>query len=168
MLAEERRRLELARLASELLADASVLESVARGCAQAQPKLRQSPDRALLCMLAVDLHRYFTAVENVLERVERVIGALPPVGPSWHKDLLVGASRELADARPAILSPAVIPDLEALLSFRHFFRHAYAVEFDAVRLDELAARLARVHGQVVADLHRFVAHLQAVVSGMRS
>jgi hypothetical protein len=165
--ADERRRLELLRLAGEITADVAVLDQVARRCADARPPLQRSPDRGALAIVAVDLHRYYTAVENVLERIERVVGALPPAGPAWHKDLLLGAARDLADARPVIVSPGVTADLEALLAFRHFFRHAYAVEFDPVRLDELASRLARVHEPVTEDLRRFAAHLLAIAAGLR-
>lgn len=166
MQAEQRRRLELTRLATEIAADAAALQGIARLCLDAQPALRQ-PSRAITAMVAVDLHRYYTALENVLERVERGVGALPPAGPAWHKDLLLGATRELADARPAILSAAAALDLESLLAFRHFFRHAYTAEFDAERLADLVARLGRVHGLVAADLQRFVSHLQATIDGLK-
>ena len=166
MRADHRRRLELARLVTEITADVLVLESVARLCIEAQPALARST-RAITAMVAVDLHRYYTATENVLERIERCIGALPPSGPAWHKDLLLGATRELADARPAILSPAVAPDLERLLAFRHFFRHAYAVDFDPARLGDLVSQLASVHVLVAADLRQFVVHLQSTIAGMK-
>ena len=167
MRADERRRVELTRLAGEIQADVLVLDQVASACAATKPRLMQQPDRGVLALVAVDLHRYYTAVENVLERVERVVGALPPPGPSWHRDLLLGAARELADARPAVLSAPTSAELEPMLSFRHFFRHAYAVEFDPVRLDALASRLARAHPQVIADLRRFAAHLQTIASRLR-
>lgn len=168
MRADERRRHELTRLASEILADATVLDQVAQNCAAARPSLQSQPDRAVLALVAVELHRYYTAVENVLERIERVVGALPPAGPSWHKDLLWGALRELADARPAILSAAVAPDLDAMLSFRRFFRHAYAVEFDPVRLDGLCGRMARIHAQVGTDLRRFARTCSGSPPGCRA
>jgi len=166
MRADQRRRLELTRLATEITADVTVLDGVARLCLEAQPSLAKAT-RAITAMVAVDLHRYYTAIENVLERIERGVGALPPSGPAWHKDLLLGAARDLADARPAILSPTAVTDLEGLLAFRHFFRHAYAVEFDPTRLGDLVSRLTRVHATVAADLRRFEAHLQNTIAGMK-
>jgi hypothetical protein len=164
MQADERRRLELTRLADEIVADSAVLERVGRTCETARTKLGHGVDRGALAEVAVDLHRYYTAVENVLERIERAVGVLPTAGPTWHRDLLHGAARPLADARPAILSMSAATELDALLSFRHFFRHAYAAEFDPARLDLLAGQLARCHDTVLADLRHFVAHLQAVAA----
>ena len=77
MRADQRRRLELTRLATAITADVAVLDGVARLCTEAQPALAK-PTRAITAMVAVDLHRYCTAVENVLERIERGVGALPP------------------------------------------------------------------------------------------
>jgi len=163
MRAEERRRLELLRLATEVTADVAALELIATQCLAARSALAQ-PTRPITAMVAVDLHRWYTAVENVIERIERALGALPPPGPSWHRDLLQGAAHELTDARPAIVGTAVVADLEELLAFRHFFRHAYTAEFDAKRLDDLVARLERSHGPVISDLRLFVAHLRATIA----
>ena len=54
--------------------------------------------------------------------------------------------------RPAVLSAALLPDLIELLSFRHFFRHAYAVAFDERALRRHGERLLRAHPLVKADL----------------
>ncbi len=118
-------------------------------------------------MVAVDLHRYYTAIENILERIERCVGMPPPPAPTWHRDLLIGATRPLADARPAILSASLVAGLEKLLAFRHFFRHAYVVEFDPSRLTSLVDEVQRIHSGVAADLRRFTAHLQATIDGLR-
>lgn len=83
-------------------------------------------------MVAIDMHRYYGVVENLLERVERTMGVEPPPSPNWHNDLLWGATRPLAEARPAILREETARALEPLLAFRHFFRHAYTVELDPV------------------------------------
>jgi hypothetical protein len=160
---DERRRRELARLAAEILADAEVLDGVVQAVVGARPRLR-APDRAVLAMVAVDLHRWFTAVENVVERAERLVGALPAAGPSWHKDLLQGATLELPQVRPAILPARLLGDLEALLAFRHSFRHAYAVEFDAARLDDLAGRLERAHAPLAADHRGFATWLDGMAA----
>lgn len=161
MSADARRRRELQRLATEVLADVESLGLVAEQLATARVHLTPS-SRPMCAMVAVDLHRYYTAVENLLERIERSVGALPPNGPSWHRDLLEGATHRLADARPAILSGHLLEDLEELLAFRRFFRHAYKVEFDATRLIALTDRVARSHKGTEADFRNFVSYLNGV------
>lgn len=164
---ERLRRLELLRLLVEISADLDALETSARNCDEAHRALAK-PSRAVLAMAAVDVHRYSTAIENLLERIERGVGAAPAPGPAWHRELLPCASRALANARPAILSPETIPALERLLSFRHFFRHAYVVEFDPARLGVLAEEIGRIHATVVADLRRFAAHLQNTADALET
>jgi hypothetical protein len=63
--------------------------------------------------------------------------------------------------RPPILPGELLPDLLALLSFRHFFRHAYVVELDAERLVELLDRLHRIATTVDAALAHFDTYLAA-------
>jgi hypothetical protein len=166
MSANDRRRLELIRLAGEIHADAEVLQRIASECDGHAASLRGPTSRGVLSTAAIDLHRYYTGIENVLERVERTVGALPKASASWHRDLLWGATRALADARPLVLRPETASDLEALLAFRHFFRHAYAVEFDATRLAELVARVLRVHPGVTASLRAFADHLQRTAAAL--
>lgn len=165
MRAEERRRLELVRLADEIEADLKILDGIAEQCRDATPALAQ-PNRAITAMVAVDLHRYYTALENVLERIERTTGALPFPGPSWHRDLLLGATRGLADARPPILSSDTGHRLLDLLAFRHFFRHAYTADFEAPRLAALTMLLASLHPTLVVDLGAFLTHLRNLAAGL--
>jgi len=94
--------------------------------------------------------------------VERVVvtleGRLPP-GPSTHAELIRCAVRPLPGVRPAILDGSTTDALDELRRFRHFFRHAYALE---LRLDKLRRALdpfRALHGTVSADLARFTAFL---------
>jgi len=61
----------------------------------------------------------------------------------------------IPDTRPAVLSRETIRDLRELLSFRHFMRHAYAVELESERLEDLANALALVDSRLAADLDVF-------------
>ncbi len=53
-----------------------------------------------------------------------------------------------------------------LLSFRHFFRQAYAVELDMTRLIEHRKRVARVHADVVEGIGRLLAHVEATLESL--
>ena len=54
--------------------------------------------------------------------------------------------------RPPVLPEATRRPLLALLAFRHFFRHAYAVELDPARLRDDVDRLKAVAPGVDAAL----------------
>jgi hypothetical protein len=61
---------------------------------------------------------------------------------------------ELPGVRPAVLSRASVDALRRLLGFRHFFRHAYAVELDPVQLDALRREALALAPRLVSELDR--------------
>jgi hypothetical protein len=154
-LAERLSAMELRRLVRDTEADLGTLD-----------RLREDVDRVAVrpaglgvesqAFLAVRLHGWYTAFESALERIARTVEGSLPAGPASHRDLLRGMSLRLSDVRPDVIAPERLPDLVALLAFRHFFRHVYAVDLEETLLRDHAARLLRVHPQVRTDLLRFL------------
>jgi hypothetical protein len=72
-------------------------------------------------------------------------------------------SAEIPGLRPAVLESATVSELALLLAFRHFFRHAYAVTFDAARLTRELNRLFAVEPVVSAALDAFSHFLRAAM-----
>jgi hypothetical protein len=99
----------------------------------------QGAAEAALVALALD-HAY-QAFEQILVRVEQALRLPERRGPIWHRRLLADAAEPLLEVRPAIIPKAVERDWEELLGFRHFLRHAYAVELDPERLSDNVAHL---------------------------
>ena len=146
----------LARLRSEIARDIQALRDLANFIVQASPALAEhTPERRDLSSVALDLHRWYTALESLVERVERFFGLLPPGGDRWHQDLLEGAFLDIADVRPAVLPNSQKADLMDLLRFRHFLRHAYASVLDPGRMADLVAAFERVLAPVLAHLEGF-------------
>ena len=157
-LAAERdpRAVELERLAADLSADLEAMERIAGDCLQQRDGLAADPaDRGRASILALGMHAYYTALESALERIERLLAAPPPPGPNWHQELLWGATRPLGEARPAVIGMETARGLDKLRGFRHFLRHAYAVELDVAELTRTATHLAAVHPRVRRELHDF-------------
>jgi hypothetical protein len=117
------------------------------------------PEEARWAMLAVSLHGYYCAVESSLMRIARTVDGDTPVGDEWHRDLLLCMSMPLGDIRGPVLSEESRAFLGKLLGFRHFFRHAYAVEFDGALLLDHASRVATAHPRLAQELRLFVAQL---------
>ena len=68
--------------------------------------------------------------------------------------------------RPAVFAADSIAVLRHLLGFRHFFRHAYAVDLDAVRLDVLRREMVDNAPRILTELDRLDAFLaQAATEG---
>lgn len=72
-----------------------------------------------------------------MERIARIIDGDLPMGPNRHQALLHTMGLKIDSVRPAVLSRESIAGLRQLLSFRHFFRHAYAFDLDPARLADL-------------------------------
>jgi hypothetical protein len=75
-------------------------------------------------------------------------------GLDFHKALLDAAALSIEGVRPPLLSPATVTALHDLRAFRHFVRHAYAVDLDAGRLADLQRRAAVLRPALTADLDR--------------
>lgn len=80
---------------------------------------------------AAMLHNLYAGMENAIRRIALAQGLDAPDGPTWHRDLL-----DLALNR-GIISADTWDGASKLLSFRHFFRHSYAVNLSADRLRPL-------------------------------
>ena len=92
-------------------------------------------------LVALSLDHSYEAFESILLRLERILGLPARTGESWHKALLVDGGMQIEGVRPAIYPPGAMNDWEALLGFRHFLRHAYAVSLDPARLRTNTSRL---------------------------
>lgn len=123
--------------------------------------------RTRAAFLATTLHHAYGAVETALVRIARVIDEDVPTGPSWHRELLARMARPFGDTRSAVLSEASHRLLGKLLTFRHFFRHAYGTELDLAELESLAQLVLPLDrpDPVSEDLGRWVECLQEIVSG---
>lgn len=117
-------------------------------------------DRAQVIVAAVALHGWYTAMETLLERIARTVDREVPSGSRSHAELLSQMMVAIPHVRPAVLSRTDEPALLALLAFRHFFRHAYAVELDPLRVEQEIRRLL----QVAASVNQHLAQFQDFVS----
>lgn len=117
-----------------------------------------------LARAALALHHAYSAVESILERVSRQIEGSLPIGADWHKSLLDSATLEIPGVRPALLEKDTARDLHELRGFRHFLRHAYAVELDEVELLRHRETTARLTVTGVRDIRRVVAWLTEVAA----
>jgi hypothetical protein len=101
---------------------------------------RESREAAAFVALALD-HAY-QAFESLLPRVERALGLPPRTGAAWHQAILEDSTIPIEGLRPAIVPPAATAAWQAVMAFRRFLRHAYAVELDGDRLATTTGHLS--------------------------
>lgn len=154
----------LARLLRELDVDLGALTARAQEVDALLARWRAEGElpRAELVLVAVNVHGYFTALETAFERTARLFDEEVPSGATWHSDLIEQMQTAVPGLRPALIEASAVFDLHELRKFRHFFRNAYVLELDPVRVREHAERLARVHlglQATLGDFRAFVAEL---------
>jgi HepT-like protein len=66
-----------------------------------------------------------TSLEGALVRILKMVGEEPPVGETWHADLIRRVAAAIPGARPAILSQAVAQAADETRRFRHIAIHNY-------------------------------------------
>jgi hypothetical protein len=80
--------------------------------------------------LAYQLHNLYGACEQLFELIARAFENRIDAR-QYHVDLLRRMRTEIEGVRPALLDSTELErDLHELRAFRHFFRHAYAVELN--------------------------------------
>ena len=143
----------LQRLRAEIASDLESFRSRIAELAELPPLA--TANRPHLAVAAVALHHAYGAIEAALSRIARVVDDGLPEAPEWHQALLQVMALDVEAVRPAVLSRASVDELQRLLAFRHFFRHAYAVQLDGARLEELRQRSIALLPLLSADLARF-------------
>lgn len=146
-----------------------LLEELRRDWGAVGEQLRRARDvepgkgslEAAFVALALD-HAY-QALETMLVRLERALGLPERTGGAWHAAILADATMPLGRLRPEVLPAATLRDWEALRRFRHFLRHAYAVELDAEQLATNVQHLERAVAASEPSVQELVAKLAAGV-----
>ena len=160
----------LARLRREVARDLSALDARSGECASLLQSWNDASfiSRAELTLVAVNLHAYYTALETLLERVAVLLDDETPKGAAWHIELIAQMTVEIPGLRPARVPEAFVAALLKLRRFRHFFRNAYVLDLDPLRVREHARRLAQVHRPLRDSLMRFQTHLDDLIGGLQT
>ncbi len=121
------------------------------------------PGKPAAALVALDLDRFYTSTESTLEAIARIMDGGVPAGDGWHRELLQAMAAE-GNARPAVLSRGTHDQLKRLLGFRHFLRHAYAVELDWNKMAPLAFDLAGLESALNEDFTAFGKFLESCLA----
>jgi hypothetical protein len=144
---------KLQRLRAEVASDLATFKTRV-GELSRLPSLAQAA-RGTLAEAAVALHHAYGAVESVFSRIARAVDDGVPEGADWHQALLNVMALRIEQVRPAVISSESRDLLQRLLGFRHFFRHAYAVDLDGDRLELLRKEATSLVPLLEADFARF-------------
>jgi len=114
--------------------------------------------------VALNLHGFYTGVEQILADIARTVDESQPTGPDWHRDLLLQMSAEVPDVRPPVIARATRHCLDEYRGFRHVVRNVYVFNLRPSRVQEIVADLPACLTAVRGDLHNFAAFLRQLGS----
>jgi hypothetical protein len=115
-----------------------------------------------LIVIAYHLHNLYNAFENTFINIASTFeNSIDELG-RWHAQLLERMRLDVSPLRPAVIDVATYDALDELRRFRHLFRHAYALELDAERLQLVlrkAMKLRELHVSQFEHFDRFLLSL---------
>ena len=123
-------------------------------------KAQQTGDDGYLDGVALNLHGFYAGVERIFEDIARGTGEGVPVGPEWHRDLLLQMSAAIDEIRPAVIRLETRYCLDEYRGFRHVVRNVYTFNLRPARLQELTSELRPCYDAVARDLEAFADFLE--------
>lgn len=111
--------------------------------------------------LAYQLHNLYNAVEYLMEIVAKAFENSVTDLSRWHSQLLDRMGLQIDGIRPALFSGEVIGLLHELRAFRHFFRHAYGIPLDYVRVEQVLLKARGLQPLLKRDIRAFVNTLKS-------
>lgn len=153
---------EYVALSSRIQEATTELETLIERTERQRDKAVQTSDDDYWDGVALNLHGFYTAVEQIFEDIARTIDQNVPEGSQWHRDLLLQMSAELKDIRPAVISRETRHCLDQYRGFRHVVRNVYTFTLFPTRISELVEHLPDCHTAVTTDLDKFASFLNSV------
>ncbi len=121
---------------------------------------RQKEREFYLDSIAINLHSFYSGVENIFRSIASKVDGDIPSGERWHSDLLIQMTTPLLDIRPAVITVKIKEDLKDLLAFRHLIRNIYTFQLDEELVLRLATKLSKISEKLFGDLNVFVDFLK--------
>ncbi|MEN9564556.1 MAG: hypothetical protein RIR73_2800 [Chloroflexota bacterium] len=109
--------------------------------------------------VALNLHGFYSGVEQIFEDIARTIDGALPEGGDWHISLLKQMTVEIGDLRPAVISMKTRQYLDEYRGLRHVIRNVYAFNLRPARLSELVDNAPKCLEHLTAELLAFAEFL---------
>ena len=115
-------------------------------------KIKDEPSKTIVELAGIGtfLHNFYTGIENMLKQILRDEDIPIPFSDSWHRDLLILASKE------KIITETTRVRLAKYLAFRHFFVHAYSFLLDERELKLLVDDVFDTHATFKEEINAFI------------
>jgi hypothetical protein len=159
-------RVQIERLISEIENELAHLERIGAQVEEARSRFGDTgPNGFGIQGVALVLHDFYNAAENVFKRIASELGEGLPQGGEWHAVLLRNMTLRIPTLRPPVIRGETASLLDEFRRFRHRVRHAYGFTLRWSTLRGLLDEFDEAYQAFVADVHQFVAFLRDMAEG---
>ena len=153
-------------LKAEIVSDLEAIDRIREAVSEAMLAVAPSqvPSPVVRSGLALYLHDFYQAIEQILTRITRTLNGFDTAGESWHIDLLRLASIEIEGLRPAVISESTRRDLDRYRGFRHYVRHDYDRDLMWDRMQGLVESLPGIAASFRQDTAAFLDVLTQMIN----
>jgi hypothetical protein len=154
-------RVQIERLIAEIENELVHLERIRAQLEEARLRFGDTEPNGLGTQgVALVLHDFYNAAENIFKRVASELGEGVPQGGEWHAILLRHMTLRIPTLRPPVIREETASLLDEFRGFRHRVRHAYGFTLRWATLRGLLAAFDGAYQALVADVRQFVAFLK--------
>lgn len=147
-------------LAQRLRYELDNLEKVIRDAESGWQKFLASSDSLYLSVVALNLHGFYTGVEELLRKIAFALRERMPQGEKWHHALLQQMATAVSGLRPAVISQNSHDTLDEYRKFRHLVRNTYPFRLDPDKIQPLVASAPNILTLLRSDLLAFATFLE--------
>ena len=139
-------------LSGRIRRDLKDLETVVQRCQSIWQQYVLSDNDQFLDAIALNLHSFYTGLEDILENIADTHDEFKPKGVSWHKELLLQMASEIPNVRPPVISNTLLDLLTPYRGFRHVVRNIYTFHLDPIQIKPLVHNLLKTYQQLQDEL----------------
>lgn len=159
-------RVQIERLIAEIEDGLAHLERIRAQVEEARSRFGDTAPNGFSTQgVALVLHDFYTAAENIFKRVASELGEGLPQGGDWHAILLRNMTLRISTLRPPVIREETASLLDEFRSFRHRVRHAYGFTLRWATLRGLLAAFDEAYQSLVADVRQFIGFLKEMSTG---
>lgn len=153
--------IQIERLIAEIKNDLALIEQIKAQIEEAQSRFDgQEPKNFEIQGIALALHDFYNAAENIFRRIALELGEGLPQGGDWHATLLRNMTLRINTLRPPVIRDETALLLDEFRRFRHRVRHAYGFTLRWVRLRGALTDFDAAYQSLVTDVRQFLTFLK--------
>ena len=155
--------IQIERLVAEIENEMTRLERIKAQVEDARARFGETePDGFETQGVALVLHDFYNAAENIFKRIASELGEGLPQCGEWHAVLLRNMTLRIPTLRPPVIRDETASLLDEFRRFRHRVRHAYGFTLRWSTLRGLLIEFDKAYQTFVTDARQFITFLKAM------